>query len=226
MFADISAEELAEAFRMHPQVVKPVLVACSVAARAVERDLDIKNLNTYQPNLSDSQADQLAGYLKSFLPPVLEIPALCHADRLEFIDKEIRKRKGQWEKRIVDAINSFSPATFRKRKFSHGGETFELDAASLAKGAIEIGIDVKRIEARRDIHKRADEIANKGAHLRAVYPDAKFAAVIYYPFPQEHANVQNRLQSPNIDAVAFASDSDESIETAARLVLAKLGALR
>src|SRR4030042_3917269 len=52
------------------------------------------------------------------------------------------------------------------------------------------------------------------------------AAVIYYPFGAEHVNVQSRLQSPNIDAVAFAGESEESVNAAVGLVLAKLGGRR
>src|SRR5262249_17494077 len=102
-------------------------------------------------------------------------------------------------------------------------ESFELDAASPPKGElVKIGIDIKRIEARQDIHKRGDEIVNKAAKLKSKYPDAKFGAVVYYPFVQEHSNVQNRLDSPNIDCVVFASQYAESIENAVRLLLAKL----
>jgi hypothetical protein len=78
-------------------------------------------------------------------------------------------------------------------------------------GVIQIGIDVKRIEARRDIHKRCDEIVNKAAKLKALFPQAKFGVVIYYPFIEEQVNIQNRLRSNNIDSVVFASASKESI---------------
>jgi hypothetical protein len=44
---------------------------------------------------------------------------------------------------------------------------------------VHIGIDIKRIEARQDIHKRCDEIVNKAAKLKAVFRKAKFGAVIY-----------------------------------------------
>lgn len=120
-------------------------------------------------------------------------------------------------------LNTFARLRFKKRLFNAGGEGFELDVAAPETGAIEIGIDVKRIEARRDIHKRCDEIVNKAAHLNSSYPDAKFAAVIYYPFIDEHINIQNRLRSSNIDAVVFASETEESIENAVRMLLAELG---
>jgi hypothetical protein len=120
-------------------------------------------------------------------------------------------------------LNKYGKAKFRKRKFRVGIESFELDAASPPTGEpVEIGIDVKRIEARQDIHKRGDEIVNKAAKFKSTYPAAKFGAVVYYPFFQEHLNVQSRLESPNIDCVVFASLSAESIENAVRLLLAKL----
>lgn len=83
-------------------------------------------------------------------------------------------------------------------------------------------MDIKRIEARRDIHKRCDEIVNKATKLKASFPQSKFSAVIYYPFVQEQVNIQNRLESPNIDGVVFASESEGSIENAVQLLLSKL----
>ncbi|MBW2148915.1 MAG: hypothetical protein JRI22_18045 [Deltaproteobacteria bacterium] len=32
----------------------------------------------------------------------VEIPALSNLDRVAFIDKEIRKGKGQWERRVIE----------------------------------------------------------------------------------------------------------------------------
>ncbi|MBW1690461.1 MAG: hypothetical protein JRJ70_06850 [Deltaproteobacteria bacterium] len=105
-------------------------------------------------------------------------------------------------------------------------EEFELDAATPHEGPVQIGIDVKRIEARRGIHKRCDEIVNKATKLKLIFLEAKFAAVIYYPFIDEHINIQNRLSSENIDAVSFASESKDSIENAVRMLLARLGVAR
>jgi len=39
----------------------------------------------------------------------------------------------------------------------------------------------------------------------------------------EQINVQDRLRSDNIDAIAFAAESEESINNAVRLLLSKLG---
>jgi hypothetical protein len=223
VFENLSASELAEAIRAQPMILKPLLACCNIAGRAIKRDLKIHAIDTYSPNLSAIQAAALAGYLLSFLPPYLELPTLVRVDRVAFIDKEIRADKGRWEKLISEALNKYAKGGFKKRKFRVGTESFELDAASPPKGEpIDIGIDVKRIEARQDIHKRGDEIVNKAAKFKSKYPEAKFGAVVYYPFVQEHLNVQNRLESPNIDCVVFASVSAESIESAVRLLLAKL----
>lgn len=154
----MTAYDLAKAIVGQPLILKPLLAACNIAARAIERDLSIKNVNTYSPRISEDQAKVIAGYIKPFLPPYLEIPCLSQIDKIAFIDKEIRKGKGRWEKLIIDNLNRFGIAPFKKRKFYVQEEEFELDAASPKSGDINIGIDVKRIEARRDIHKRCDEI--------------------------------------------------------------------
>ena len=226
VFLNVSVIDLTKAIMHYPSILKPLVAVCNIAARAIERDLQIKNIDTYNPRLTEQQASAIAGYIKPFLPPYIEIPALSNLDRVAFIDKEIRKAKGRWERRIIESLNRFSAVQFKKRKFTANGEEFELDAATPNKGPIQIGIDVKRIEARRDIHKRCDEIVNKAAKLKSVFPEAKFAAVIYYPFIDEHINIQNRLSSDNIDAVSFASESKDSIENAIRMLLARLGVAR
>ena len=204
-------------------ILKPILAACNIVARAIERDLGIKNVDTYKPKLSHDQAKVLAGYIKPFLPVYLEIPSLCRLDRVAYIDKEIRKKKGQWEKRITRGLNTFARVNFKKRIFQSGGEKFELDAASPETGTIQVGIDVKRIEARRDIHKRCDEIINKAARLKAAFQGCKFGTVVYYPFIEEHVNIQNHLRSDNIDAVVFASESEDSIENAVKMLISMFG---
>lgn len=223
VFSGMTAFDLAAAIVRHPLVLKPLLAACNIAARAIERDLSLRNVDTYSPQINGNQANVIAGYIKPFLPPYLEIPCLSQIDRVAFIDKEIRKSKGRWEKFIVDDLNRFRVLPFKKRKFYVQEEEFELDAASPESGAINIGIDVKRIEARRDIHKRCDEIVNKASKLKSAYPECKFAAVVYYPFIDEHINIQNRLRSDNIDCVVFASEASESVENAVRLLLSSLG---
>jgi hypothetical protein len=222
VFSGMSALDLATAILTQPLILKPLLACCNIAARAIERDLDIKNLDTYSPRLNEDHAKVIAGYIKPFLPPYLELPALSRVDRVSYIDKEIRKGKGRWERSILEALNRYGQASFRKRMFDAGGEQFELDAATPEEGDIQIGIDIKRIEARRDIHKRCDEIVNKASKLKSAFPGARFGAVVYYPFINEHVNIQNRLRSSQVDAVVFASESDESIGNAVRLLLAAL----
>lgn len=223
VFSSITAAELAQAIIGYPIILKPLLAACNIAARAIERDLGIKNLDTYNPRVTDDQAKIISGYIKPFLPGILEIPTLTRIDRIAFVDKEIRKKKGQWEKRIIASLNRFAETKFGKRMFESQAEQFELDAASPGTGQIKVGIDIKRIEARRDIHKRCDEIVNKAAKLKTAFPRVKFGAVIYYPFIEEHVNIQNRLRSNNINCIVFASEANESIENAVRMLLSSLG---
>ncbi len=222
IFSTMSALDLAKAIVAHPLILKPLLAACNIAARAIERDLGIRNLDTYEPHVDESHAQIIAGYIKPFLPLYLEVPALSELDRVAYIDKEIRKGKGRWEQRILKALNRHGHATFRKRHFIVEGQEFELDAAAPLEGPIRTGIDVKRIEARRDIHKRCDEIVNKARKLKTAFPEAKFGTVIYYPFIDEHANVQNRLHSADVDGIVFASDADDSIENAVQFLLSSL----
>jgi hypothetical protein len=226
VFAGMSALDLAKAILGHPIILKALLASCNIAGRAIERDLEIKNLDTYSPHITQDHANVIAGYIKPFLPPFLELPALSQIDRVSYIDKEIRKGKGRWERHVLKALNRYGRTTFIKRKFRVGKEHFELDAAAPQTGEVEIGIDVKRIEARRDIHKRGDEIVNKAARLKEVLPRARFGVVIYYPFIDEQINVQSRLTSPYIEGVVFASEAQESIENAVRLLLSTLGASR
>ncbi len=222
VFSDVSAEDIAEALLQYPSVLKPLLAICNIGGRAIERDVGIKNVSTYDPSFNRDEAMQIAGYVKQFLPPYVEIPALARLDRLYFIDKEIRKRKGQWEKIIVKCLNDLAGDIFSKRHFESKGERFELDAAYPKSGNISIGIDIKRIEARRDIHKRTDEIVNKARKLKIAYPDSYFVAVIYYPFIDEHVNIQNRLKSEEIDDVVFTSQSEENIENSCKMLLSSL----
>jgi hypothetical protein len=222
IFERMPVTDLAKAIQEHPRILKSLLAACNLAGRALKRDLKIDNIDTYEPRLTEAEANAVAGYLVSFLPKYIEVPSLSRIDRISFIDKEIRKDKGRWEKLVCDALNKFGKTAFKKRKFEAGGQAFELDAATPARGDVQVGIDVKRIEARQDIHKRCDEIVNKAAKLKSVFGSARFGAVIYYPFSQDHANVLSRLDSPNIDAVVFASESAETIENAVRLLLAKV----
>lgn len=199
-FRDMNAAELGRILAKHPVLAKPLMILCNVAERAIERDLGLKGLNSYKPRFQRDSAKALAGYLKPFLPEKMELNSFCAVDRLMFLDKEIRKGKGRWEIMVREALRAAGKRTglsesFKKRHFEAGGEEFELDAASPESGPIEIAVDIKRIEARRDIHKRCDEIVNKAAKFKAGYPKGKFIAFIYYPFTDEHTNVSSRLKS-------------------------------
>lgn len=220
VFSGMNAFELGQAIFAHPMILKPLIACCNIAGRALGRDLGVRTLDTYAPRLSEGNAKVVAGYIKPFLPTYVEIPALARIDRIAYVDKEIRKNKGRWEQRIVETLNRLSITPFRKRNFQVAEEAFELDAASPEKGTVKIGIDVKRIEDRRDIHKRCDEIVNKAVKLKVTFPASRFAAVIYYPFIDEHISIQSRLRSEAVDVVVFASDHTDSIENAIRLLLA------
>jgi hypothetical protein len=116
-FVDLTVSELANAIIGFPTVLKPLLLACNIAARAIERDLGLRNLDTYKPRVDLLQAHEIAGYIRPFLPACVTIDALCVVDRCAFVDKEIRKRKGQWEKEVVQALSLARGSSFRKRHF-------------------------------------------------------------------------------------------------------------
>jgi hypothetical protein len=52
----MTAMDLAAAIQAEPSILKPLMACCNVAGRAVERDLDIRGLDTYVPRLSQVQA--------------------------------------------------------------------------------------------------------------------------------------------------------------------------
>jgi hypothetical protein len=223
VFSEMNAEELARCLIAYPLILKPLIASCNIAARAIERDIGIKNVNTYVPILTEKQALLIAGYMMPFLPPNLEIAAMSYLDRVEFIDKEIRMGKGRWEQLVTNALTKYGREPFRKRKFIANDKPYELDAASPPTGAIAVGVDVKRIEARRDIHKRSDEIAQKAAKFKQIYPEGKFGAIIYYPFVAEYENIKSRLDTPEVDAVFFAGKLQAAIDNAAHLMLVQFG---
>src|SRR5262245_28299043 len=55
-FSNMTALDLADAIRADPRIMKPLLTCCNVAARALERDLDIRGVDTYVPRLNERQA--------------------------------------------------------------------------------------------------------------------------------------------------------------------------
>ena len=220
-FQLMSVLDLGRAIEHHPLVLKALLAVCNIGGRALERDLDLKNIDTYGKHLSSQHAYAIAGYMKPFLPDSLPIAALIHIDRFWFIDKEVRAKKGQWEKLTTQALVRFSGLEFKKTKFKVGNQSFELDSEYRSGRKILYGIDVKRIEARRDIHKRSDEIVNKASKFKKVFPDAQFGVMIYYPFRAEHGNIRDRLSTPYVDSVQFAGESKQSVNQAVRLILGK-----
>ena len=224
--ADIDVYDLSEILRNHPLVLKPLVIAANVAARAIERDLGIANVDTYEPNLSPEESAAIAGYLKPFLPASVALPTLVQLDQVEYVDKEIRALKGRWEKRVTDALSRASGRQFAKRKIDVEGEGFEIDAAFPSRGNVQLAVDIKRIEARRDFHKRADEIVNKATKVKRHNAGAKFGTVIYFPFEDQHVQIRNRLGQSAVDAVAFANEMDQSIEQAAADILRTFGADR
>ncbi|MDJ0531468.1 MAG: hypothetical protein QNJ70_03070 [Xenococcaceae cyanobacterium MO_207.B15] len=226
LFDELSAEELANAFFNYPILIKSVLACINVASRAIARDLQL-NIDTYANKISKTKAATIAGYIKPMLPKEIAIPALMELDRYFWTDKELRANKGRWEKRIIEHLNSNSLVLFKKSKFSSQNEIFELDAAYPdSENEINIGIDIKRIESPRDIHKRADEIINKSTKFKLEFPNGYFFTIIYYPFPSQHQNVISRLSHPNIDGIFFANESNSSIEQAVQLLLGKAGKLK
>jgi len=50
-FAAMTALDLADAIRCKPAILKPLMACCNVAGRAIERDLDIRGIDTYTPRL-------------------------------------------------------------------------------------------------------------------------------------------------------------------------------
>lgn len=226
-FGDLNAKELSEAFYKFPLIIKATLSCVNVAQRAITRDLGI-TFDTYSNKITFENSSLLAGYIKPMLPKAIAIPALMELDRYSWTDKELRANKGNWEKRIIQKLCDVSQLKFIKRKFtvaqSKGSksEAFELDASYEENGKITIGIDIKRIESPRDIHKRADEIINKASKYKLAFPTGKFIAIVYYPFPTQHTNVLSRLESADIDGIFFAGESDSSIENSIEMLAGKL----
>lgn len=221
-FRQISSEQLAEAFVAHPLMVKSILACVNVASRAIARDLNI-TLDTYADRIPRDKALAVAKYIKPMLPDELSITAIAELDRWFWTDKELRASKGNWERRITTHLNNNASVTFQKTKFKTSGEEFELDAAYPVTGQIEVGIDVKRIESPRDIHKRSDEIINKASKFKVAFPKNKFYVVVYYPFPDQHDKVLSRLKNEYIDAVYFADESEDTLRSTAISLLKKSG---
>jgi hypothetical protein len=220
-FEGLSSNELSVLIIRHPLILKSLLILTGVRGnRAIARDLKIKNLDTYNPRLTDENAKRIAEYLLPLLPDSVGLDTIAEIDRIEFIDKEIRARKGRWEKQIIEGLPKAYGVKFKKRRISHRDMSYEIDAAYPEKGTIQIGIDVKRIEAVRDLHKRCDEISNKARSLKGVYPKAKFITMIYYPFDEN--DIRNRLKGSKVDLVVFGGSDEQSIGAALKEMSRKI----
>lgn len=220
-FSSIETDELAGIIESEPAFLKPLTALCNVAGRALKRDLGL-GVDTLKPKYKPGEAKKIAEYIAPFLGAKYPVPTIATVDRIQFIDKEIRAHKGRWEKGILESLNKASTRVFKKRKFTVDTDSFEIDAASPISGKILVAVDVKRIEAKQDIHKRCDEIVNKAAKFKVDHKGSHFAAIVYYPFSADHESVINRLKFDNIDTVLFAGESLDSVEAAVRSLVAEL----
>ncbi len=217
-FSEMDTTRLAQILHEFPGVLKPLLAFGGIGSRAIQRDLKMAHLDTYSPRITLEESGKIAGLLNSFLSGLVLVETLVEMDRAEFADKEKRRMKGAWEGLVRDTFATESGEAFVKRRFGKRKE-FEIDVAYPDTGPIQIAVDVKRIEARRDHQKRSDEIINKAASLKKLYPSAKFAAFVYYPF--DHEEVEARLSGTQIDLVVFAGENEDSVRKATRQVITR-----
>ena len=79
-FSKLSTGHLAEAIQQRPEILKPLLVMCNVAGRALARDLKLQ-VNTYRPRLKPASARRIAEYIKPFLPKTVPIEGVVLIDK-------------------------------------------------------------------------------------------------------------------------------------------------
>jgi hypothetical protein len=218
--SSLTPEMFAEILIRHPKLLKPFSVLAVVAMRAFEKDLGIRNVNTYKPHLSEQQALKISKYLLEQIPKRFCLDTIRELDRNQFIDKEKRKLKGSWENGIIETLVEKTGLKFTKTRIIVVGEEYEIDAAYFEGLNLKYAIDIKKIGSRRDFQKRSDEIINKSVAYRKLYPEGKFAAVVHYPF--ETDALRSRLKSNFIDMVVFANDSPESITEAVKTLIEDL----
>jgi hypothetical protein len=216
----LTPERFAEILIRHPKLLKPFSVLAVVAMRAFEKDLGIRNVNTYKPHLNEQQALKISKYLLEQMPKRFYLETIRELDRNQFIDKEKRKLKGSWENGIIETLVERTGLKFTKTRIIVVGEEYEIDAAHFEGQHLKYAIDIKKIGSRRDFQKRSDEIINKSVAYRKLYPDGKFAAVVHYPFEKDA--LRSRLKSNFIDMVVFANDSPESITEAVKTLIEDL----
>ena len=223
----MDAAELAAIPRTSPGIAKGLLEACNLASRALERDLGIQ-VNLYRPTFSAQESVKLAGLLLGRLPARLPLATLTALDRRAFVDKQLRAEAGNWERRVLDALNHLAAEhRFAKHKLKGADGTFELDCAAFhaRSGSLAGAVDVKRINGvARDVLNRARDIRDTARKLRACHAELPLVAVIYYPDPAEHDVIRQQIsQGSDVRDVLFASEEPSSLEAVALAALAALG---
>ena len=213
-FTRVTVEDLRDLLRAAPALLKPLIAACNMGKRAIRKELALE-LDTYRPRLTEAQATLVAQFLLPCLPRMALVETLLALDAYQWVDSEIRKQKGRWEKKFQAELRKLE-IDCKKRWFTSDGERFEIDVAYPKTGPIRLAIDVKSIGHPSDKQKRGDEIVNKASHFKQVHPDAVFIALVQYPFDIDREDVEHRLMSgsSNIDEVIFAGDDEESVATA------------
>jgi len=213
-FSVVTEKTLAEVLRAQPELLKPLIAASNMGKRAIRKELELE-LDTYRPKLSHEQSMRLAAFLLGCLPKKMLVETLVALDAYQWVDSEIRKAKGRWEKTFEKELAKLK-LEFKKRKFKTDGEEFEIDLAFPKRGDIRLAVDVKSIGHPSDKHKRGDEIVNKAVKFKKQYPKGVFIALVQYPFPLDRDEVERRLRTgtTDIDDVIFAGDDEDSIATA------------
>lgn len=93
-FSSMTAIGPAAALFTHPLILRPLLACCNLAGRAIERDLDIRNVDTYEARLNQTTRAAIAGYLKPFLPQEIAVPALRELDPVLLCRRGASRAKG------------------------------------------------------------------------------------------------------------------------------------
>lgn len=209
LFDEIPVETLAKAFFNCPNLIKAISSSVNLESRVVKHELEM-NSDTFTKSISTDTAGILAGYINAMHSKEMTVSALVELGRCFWTDKQMCKNKCKWEKKIPNA----SALKFKKHKILFGSEEYELDATTPEAGEnIDLGIDVKRIEAKQYIHKRIDEFVNKASKFKACLPTSNFFAVVYYTFPFNPTNLQTRNASSDINRVFFTDESIFSIQS-------------
>lgn len=207
-------DELATAIIRY-QGLKPLLASCNIAAPNCWVDLGIKILTHMALSLDRNKGYALAGYLMPEPPYVGNPFSLLLLDKVSYVDKEVPEVEGAVGKQFCRL--ALSKNGFKKRKFIPEGEEYEIDAAHQKAGSIKIGIDIKRIEARRDTHKAMRRIVNKANKFKK---PIQFLLCRFYllPFHRWTCEHSEQIESIKIDLVVFASQDKENIANTCKMV--------